>query len=73
MPTGDAALAAQKPPALHGFAVAVVLPGAVQEPASHVPLHVDDVSPAPPPYRPAAQSVGAAAPAAQKAPAGHCT
>jgi hypothetical protein len=66
-------LAAQKVPALQGLAVAVVLPSAVQNPAAHAPVHADDDSPAVAPYLPAAQSVGAAEPAAQKAPAGHCT
>ena len=73
VPTGDTALAAQIVPALHGKEVARVLPEAVQKPAVQLPVHADVESPAVAPNLPAAQSVGAAEPATQKAPAGHCT
>jgi len=65
VPTGDAALAAQYVPALHGFDVATVLPVAVQNPAAHAPVHALVVRPVVAPYLPAAHNVGALEPAIQ--------
>ena len=66
VPIGDVAPAAQTVPALHGFAVAAVLPAAVQKPAAHVPVQVDVERPAVAPNLPAAHGVGGPTPAAHK-------
>ncbi len=68
-PAGDAAFARHVFPALHGFDVAVVLPGAVQKPAAQL-VHAGVDAPAAE-YVPAAQTVGAFTLATQKEPAMH--
>ncbi len=64
-PVGVDAPTVQKVPALHGFAVALMLPVAVQKPAAHAPVQPLEERPATLPYVPAGHASGVAVPAGQ--------